>query len=65
MLSQNQELLSIIRQQVVSGLQMVLEGPVRKALGSIVTQLVSSQGHLSRTLQFRGIISDAQVCGQN
>jgi len=43
-LQQNAELLQIIRQQVVAGLPMVLEEPVRKTLGTIVTQLVSSTG---------------------
>jgi len=46
MLVANAELLGIIRSQVVSGLQLILDGPVRRTLGSIVTQLVSSLGDL-------------------
>jgi len=44
MLHGNAELLNIIRSQVVEGLCMILDGPVRRAMGSVVTQLVSSLG---------------------
>lgn len=46
MLQQNGELLSIIQKEVVGGLQTPHANEVRKALGSIVTQLVTSLGNL-------------------